>query len=542
MGDSLLWTRRLLPMVVVALAAAPADAQLGADGNQVLWDVSPELGGSFGFSLAVGDFDHDGFSDLAVGVPAADVEHDGSTVVDAGAVQVYYGSAGGLLSGSPVRFDLGAILAGTSSQHPETGDGFGHALGSGDLNGDTYDDLAIGAPFQNAIGIDDCGGVWLLYGGPGGLAQGTGSLLLGTHQGGPNSDVSESDDYFGRSLANGDFNDDGYDDIAVGVPGEDIGSIEDAGAVQILFGDPVYGHRLFDDQFWHQNSPDTQGGAEPADEFGRALAAADFNGDGVDDLAVGIPFEDLGTAVIVAGAVHVLYGTGPVGLTATGDQIWTQNSHGILDNAEDFDRFGWAVAASDHDGDGADDLAVGVSSEEIAGAAGAGAVNVIRGSVGGLSAAGNQFWHQSIPGTHGGAEPGDRFGWALAACDFDGSGHADLAVGIPVEDLGAVIPAAGAIHVFYSGVGVLGSAGNAVWHQNQPGVIGNADPDDAFGSALACGDFNGDGADDLAIGITGESLGGLVGCGSVQILYGVPGVFFDGFESGTLSAWSGAAP
>ena len=175
-------------------------------------------------------------------------------------------------------------------------------------------------------------------------------------------------------------------------------------------------------------------------------------------------------------------------------------------------------------------------------ATGAGAANVIYGSPGGLTAADDQFWHQNVPGTAGGAEQGDRFGWTVAACDFDGSGHADLAVGIPVEDLGAALPAAGAIHVFYSGIGRLGNAGDAVWHQDRSGVIGNADPDDAFGAALACGDFNGDGAADLAIGITGESLGGLIGCGSVQILYGVPGVFFDGFESGTLAAWSGATP
>jgi hypothetical protein len=90
--------------------------------------------------------------------------------------------------------------------------------------------------------------------------------------------------------------------------------------------------------------------------------------------------------------------------------------------------FGYAAAAGDFNGDGYRDLAVGVLEHR-----GGGAVNVIYGSRDGLKPAGSEQWTQDSPGIPGVSDPGDTFGHALAAGDFDADGYADLAVGNPRE-------------------------------------------------------------------------------------------------------------
>jgi hypothetical protein len=114
-----------------------------------------------------------------------------------------------------------------------------------------------------------------------------------------------------------DFNNDGADDLAVGVPDENVGSIPAAGGVNVLYG-AAGGLTGSGSQFFTQ----VGSAPEPADFFGAALATGDFNHDGFADLAVGAPFEDAGSTVD-AGAVSVLYGSAG-GLTRTGGQIFTQ--------------------------------------------------------------------------------------------------------------------------------------------------------------------------------------------------------------------------
>jgi hypothetical protein len=121
--------------------------------------------------------------------------------------------------------------------------------------------------------------------------------------------------------------------------------------------------------------------------LGATSARADFNGDGRSDLAVGVGQEDLG-AVADAGAVNVIYGSA-AGLTATGNQFWSQESPGIVGGAEMGDNLGTAVAAGDFNGDGKADLGIGAPGESIRTVSGAGAVNVLYGSASGLAATGN---------------------------------------------------------------------------------------------------------------------------------------------------------
>ena len=139
---------------------------------------------------------------------------------------------------------------------------------------------------------------------------------------------AETFDAFGSALAAGDFDGDGWDDLAIGVPQEDVtvgGYISNAGIVQVLYGGPS-GLSTAGLQAWCQGGCDgLLDTAEEGDQFGYALAAGDFNADGRDDLAVGVPGEDVG-AVTDAGAVNVIYGSAAGLCRGRDTQIWDQDS------------------------------------------------------------------------------------------------------------------------------------------------------------------------------------------------------------------------
>ena len=496
-----------------------------------------------------GDFNDDGYDDLAIGVPGEDI----GPIQAAGAVNVIYGSPSGLkanASGSTPDDQLWHQDIKGVNGVAEAYDRFGTALAVGDFNDDGYDDLAIGVPGEDIGNIVNAGAVNILYGSKGGLrasASGDTPNDQSWHQNSPGvKGGAEAYDAFGSSLAAGDFNNDGHDDLAIGVPYEDVSSITDAGAVNVLYGHEsgLTAYALGstpDDQFWTQNTPSVKNVSEAYDKFGIALAVGDFNNDGEDDLAIGVPNEDVGN-IANAGAVNVLYGHKSSGLRASAlgstpnDQYWHQNTPSILGVAEVGDRFGSALAAGDFNDDGEDDLAIGVPYEDLGilgSKTNAGAVNVIYGhESSGLranalgSTPNDQFWHQNRAGVKDVSESYDYFGFALAAGDFNDDGEDDLAIGVPYEDLGSRINA-GAVNVIYghksSGLraNALGSTpDDQFWTQNSYSVKGGAETGDGFGRTLTMGDFNDDGEDDLAIGVPYESIGSIINAGAVNVIYG----------------------
>jgi FG-GAP repeat len=135
-------------------------------------------------------------------------------------------------------------------------------------------------------------------------------------------------------------------------------------------------------------------------------AGADFNDDGVTDLAVGVPGES-----DFAGAITVLHGVGVTGLSGSGSQLFMQ----VAGAVEGGDLFGAALAAGNFNGDAFADLAVGAPAEDVSGAFDAGAVSALYGAAGGLSTAGGQLFTQNSPGVPGGAEDFDSFGGNFSA-------------------------------------------------------------------------------------------------------------------------------
>jgi hypothetical protein len=444
-------------------------------GSQLFTQASPEVAGiaeagdSFGYALAAGDFDGDGLVDLAIGVPGEDTAING-----VGAVNVLYGGVDGLSgAGSQLFTQASPGMVGTA----EDGDQFGQALAVGDFDGDGVVDLAVGVPGEGLGATSSAGAVNVLYGGADGLS-GAGSQLFTQDSPGVVG-TAEVGDVFGQTVAAGDFNGDAVDDLAVGIPNEDLISNQatDAGAVNVLYAAAAGRLGGAGSQLFTQDSPGV-GGIATIDEFlGSALAAGDFDNDGDADLAVGVPL-DGEPFISQLGAVNVLYGA-VGGLSGTGSQLFTQGSPGVVGTAENGDRFGSALAAGDVNGDGIPDLAVGVPFED-----GFGAVNLLYGTAAGLSGSGSQLFTQNSPGVPGAGEAGDRFGQALAVGDVDGDGFDDLTVGVPAEDVGTIFDA-GAVNVLKGAAGGLTGTGSQQFTQDSPGVPDTAEDGDLFGAALA---------------------------------------------------------
>lgn len=453
----------------------------GAEGSQ-LWHQDRagiqdtcEQKDKFGAALAVGDFDGDGFDDLAIGVAGERVGSPHRT----GAVHVLWGRAGGLRAGEGLFLPVGILIFEEPDSNPLLG---GSALAAGDFDNDGIDDLAIGIPGQLVAGKSGAGRVQVFTG------SATRTLTLRTQIFDQASkgvlDAPAVDEGFGSALAAGDFDGDGFCDLAIGVPREKVGGAPRAGAVNVLYGRAT-GLHAGGDQFWTQSSIGLGGGSQRNDFFGTTLASGDFDGDGFADLAIGAPNEDGGTGAgsqaSDSGAVIVLYGSVNK-LSSDGSQEWNQSSGGISNSPDEGDLFGAALAAGDFDNDGRDDLAIGAPFERIGGAV-AGAVHVLYGGNGGLSASGDQFWHQDQPGMLGGANAGDEFGAALGALDFNGDGFFDLVIGIPGEKMSGN-DGAGAAAVLFGGAPGLTAADNQIWTQASSGIADGPGAGDGFGSAL----------------------------------------------------------
>jgi hypothetical protein len=296
----------------------------------------------------------------------------------------------------------------------------------------------------------------------------------------------------------GDVNGDGYAEVAV----SSLGRSRSRGAVHLFYGGPAglvvdAAGTSLDDQYFDQDSPGVPGIAKTGDRFGSATALGDLNGDGCADLVVGAKDDR------AVGSVTVLYGS-PAGVTTAGAQFFSPD--GLFGGKPgDYTGFGSVVVIADLDHDGRNDLALGVPEKPVANELNpSGGVVVLYGAAAGLNRGVAPLVVDrgsaavlAIPVT------AKRFGTSLAAGDFDGNGSLELAVGWTSE--GDNLQADGAVQVVeFDADGLAASQSEAIT-QDTPGVPGGGDNADTFAAALAAGDVDGDGTDDLAVGAPYET-------------------------------------
>jgi hypothetical protein len=391
-----------------------------------------------------------------------------------------------------------------------------------DFNGDGIGDLAIGAPDEsilrsNGVTRTRAGAVTVIYG----TAASGVQITAGSptpqfiHQDVSGvEDVVEQNDLFGAAIATGNFNGDLFDDLIVVVPGDNL--------IQMFHGSNT-GLDLVNDRIvTAQGNFFENGGAPMALNFLPSLAGGNFNGDAFDDVAIaGIRFPPNAAQE----AVVVVMSGGGTGVNSPGGKVFSfSNASPAGDNGGATGRL--VLAAGDFEGDGDDDLAVGVPDADVQNENGAtildaGGVFIMRGipgsfvSGGGITATGvtalTELSANSIP------QMLDRFGFSLAAGDFDGDGADDLAVGAPDEAVtnGTAIVQDGGFLAVFSHAETL----HGIYTQLPLGLTPQTG--DRFAAALAAADFNGDGADDLAVGTPGDVVTNLDNAGSVTVLFGI---------------------
>ena len=490
---------------------------------------------SFGVAVsAAGDVNGDGFRDIVVGAPL----FDGAGGGDVGRVTVFYGASGGLTETNATRWE------GSSGA-----DQFGTSVAGGDVDGDGYSDIIVGAPgfltsgratvhvgastgvttfisWASSCGVvagGNCGaavaylgdvdadgladiavgapgetsafpGDGFVYVWPGdntGSTVGGSSIitLAGQIQGGG----------FGTTVAPaGDVNGDGAADFLIGAPFADdfTGTVSEAGYAELYLGDPTGGQSIFGFLFWQ--------GTVAGDRVGLGLAGlGDVNGDGFADFAVGLP------GLTAVGSVWLFWGESFPG---------SAPSVSLLGNQAGAD-FGASIAgAGDVDGDGFADLLVGEP----------GYTNVETGE-------GRALWYAGAPGSPGtypdtlslGAAAGDQLGQRVAgAGDVNGDGYQDVLVTGYLAD-GLAGATTGVLRVHHGSPSGISSSPDF-------SIEGSVANERLGRGADGVGDVNGDGYDDVAVGIYNSAAGGLPNTGEVRVYYGSPA----GLTPAVGFAWS----
>ena len=495
---------RVAPCVLLAFLPLAASAQFayrtGPFGHALLNSPFPPPTEDYSMGVVRGNFDGDSEDDLVV------VANGQATL--------------NVLFGLP--WVIGTAVPGNKFAFTTFTPGFTFdftTFAAGDFDADGRDELVISHSGYSAVAAS-AGRVYVMK-----RAVGGGWSVQETIEQGSNGYAggAEANDRFGSALAVGDFDNDGFDDLAIGAYGEDVGSTNEAGAVTVAYGSAT-GITAARDVIFTRDNDGLSNPPATLDRYGYALASGDFNDDGYDDLAIGVPRARCPFSGETGGAVVMLLGSAS-GIVATGSKRFNPGLNDIDGGCNEGGGFGSTLVSGRFDAGLRADLAVSTLEN---------GVHVIYASAtGALDEPGNQLF---TPASLGGATITEsRFGRTLASgrlrrpTGFSAVGLDSLAISAGYDTVNG-LEGAGSLTVIHATTAGLdpASAERITHSANLQGSAAIAG--EHFGNTLAIGNFNGDVALDLAIGVNDYPAAGSVGAGAMYVLYGSEFIFRDGFD------------